>query len=308
MQDIIPPYQVVRGSLRPVPRTQPLPNRRPSFEIFYRRERRRTITVIVEPAPMTRPIESLSPAEKLSVMERALARAQAEVARERRRRLDMKRFSIILVTVLLVLTTGYASLDTIITNNNVKAETAQDTTPRVTDEVASSPAGEGKDETPPSSQHLGNYTVAPGLPRYLSIDKLGINARVLPMSVTNSGAIQAPRNIFDAGWYSGSVKPGEIGAMFIDGHASGPTHEGLFAYLDTLAQGDQLQIEKGDGTQLIYQVVHIETVPLAELDMKKALLPYGNTLRGLNLMTCTGKWLADQQTFDHRVLVYTKQI
>ena len=128
------------------------------------------------------------------------------------------------------------------------------------------------------------------------------------MGVNNDGSIQAPRNIFDAGWYNGSVKPGDIGAMFIDAHASGPTREGLFAYLDKLAEGDEIQIEKGDGTRLTYRVAHTETVALADIDMRKALLPHGNILRGLNLMTCTGKWLDDKQTYDQRVIVYAEQL
>lgn len=98
--------------------------------------------------------------------------------------------------------------------------------------------------------------------------------------------------------------------MFIDGHSSGSTREGLFGSLDKLVNGDTMQIEKGDGTKLTYRVVHTETVDLDKVDMKKALLPYGNATRGLNLMTCTGSWIdnGDGRTLDKRVLVYTEQI
>jgi LPXTG-site transpeptidase (sortase) family protein len=96
--------------------------------------------------------------------------------------------------------------------------------------------------------------------------------------------------------------------MFIDGHASGPTREGLFAYLDTLEKNDTLQVEKGDGTKLKYKVVRTEVVALSDIDMKKILLPHNGVTKGLNLMTCTGKWLPREKTYDHRVVVYTQQI
>lgn len=263
------------------------------------------ISVSVEPAPMTRPVEHLSPEAKNEVLQRALLTARRELKKERRKRRDIKRFSLVLVASLFVLATGYISIDAWMTNTQVKAgmaENAQAVTTEATKET------EGTDETVLGAQTLDTYAVAPSLPRALYIDKLDVAARILPMGVNNDNSIQSPRNIFDAGWYTGSVKPGEIGAVFIDAHASGPTRQGLFAYLDTLVVGDELQIEKGDGARITYRVVHTEVANTETLDMKKMLLPYGNTLRGMNLMTCAGKWLADQGTYDQRVLVWTEQI
>jgi len=47
---------------------------------------------------------------------------------------------------------------------------------------------------------------------------------------------------------------------------------------------------------------------LEGFDMKQALLPYGNALKGLNIMTCTGEWIDEKKTYDHRVVVYTEQV
>jgi hypothetical protein len=52
----------------------------------------------------------------------------------------------------------------------------------------------------------------------------------------------------------------------------------------------------------------METVALDDVDMDKLLTPYGNAKEGLNLITCTGDWLPDKKTYDHRVLVYTKRV
>lgn len=223
-----------------------------------------------------------------------------------KKRWDMKRWFLIGAAVVLLGITGYVTVDTWMANNKAQA------TDQATDKDEASgtwtAAEEGQDETEVSEDVLAKYAVAPNLPRALYIDKLDIAARVLPMSVNTAGSIQAPLNINDSGWYTGSVKPGETGAVFIDGHASGPTRQGLFAYLDTLQKGDTLQVEKGDGKKLTYKVVHVDVVPLADIDMKKVLLPYPNVSKGLNLMTCTGKWLPKEYTYDHRVVVYTEQV
>ncbi len=254
-------------------------------------------------------IETLSADQKQRALQRALASAQKELRNEKRKVRTLKRSALLFVTAVFVLLTGYASLTALLTNSEAKTEIIASN-----DESEEAGAGghtvaaEGKDEAVPTVESLSTYAVAPGLPRALYIDKLSIASKILPMGENKNGSIQAPLNIHDAGWYSGSMKPGQIGAAFIDGHASGPTREGLFAYLDTLVVGDTLQVEKGDGSRLTYKVVHTEVVPFEGFDMKKALLPHGRALRGLNIMTCTGKWVNEKNTYDHRVVVYTEQV
>lgn len=257
-----------------------------------------------------RPIEHLSSAQKQANVERVLRLAKKELQKERRKVRDLKRSGLIFMAGIFILLTGYVSVDTLITNSRAKEEfsSSKEGSAPTEDTNVHTAAREGQDETELPAHSLSSYAVAADLPRALYIDKLKVASRILPMSVNKDGSVQAPLNIYDAGWYNGSVKPGEIGASFIDGHASGPTREGLFAYLDTLVVGDTLQVEKGDGTRLTYRVVHTEIVPLEGFDMRKALLPHGRTLKGLNIMTCTGKWVADKNTYDHRVVVYTELI
>lgn len=167
---------------------------------------------------------------------------------------------------------------------------------------------EGREEVVVAPDALAGYTVAPDQPRLLMIDKINIRARVLPMGINPDNSMQAPVNIFDSGWYDRSAKPGEAGASVIDAHASGPTRQGLFAYLDTLVQGDRVKVERGDGEVLEYEVIAVETTPLDSIDMEKVLRPYGDATEGLNLITCAGRWLQNQQTYDQRAIVYTKRV
>lgn len=169
-------------------------------------------------------------------------------------------------------------------------------------------AAEGRDETEVPGDAVADYSVAPDLPRVLTIDKINVRARVLSMGLNPDGSMQAPLNIYDAGWYTGSAKPGELGASVIDAHASGPTRVGLFAYLNTLTNGDVVSVERGDGEVLSYRVVHIETVGLDDVDMRKVMRVHGSAEEGLNLITCDGQWVRDRDTYSDRTIVYTERI
>lgn len=206
----------------------------------------------------------------------------------------------------------YVGLDTWMTNNRLslyglRTPTASGQGLAVQSD-ASRQAQEGSDESDIPSSAVDNYIVAADLPRALYIDKISVKARVLPMGVNPDGTIQAPKNIFDSGWYTSSVRPGEPGVTFINAHASGATRYGLFAYLDKLSAGDIIRIEKGDGTQLRYKVTQVATVNKDSIKMSDLLKASDNTAHNLNLMTCTGKWIQDQNTYDKRVIVYSEEI
>lgn len=199
---------------------------------------------------------------------------------------------IIFIALLVLLTTlSYKILENRLFDGDIDFESTTQTT-------------EASQETPIAADEIDNYQVEPNLPRVLFIDKLSIKARILPMGLNEDNTIQAPVNINDSGWYNGSAQPGQPGAMLIDAHSSGRTRQGLFAYLDTLVVGDEIKIERGDGAEFVYSVAYIETVPLSEVDMKKALAPYGEASEGVNLITCTGEWIESDKTYDHRVIVY----
>ncbi|MBQ1373719.1 class F sortase [Candidatus Saccharibacteria bacterium] len=175
----------------------------------------------------------------------------------------------------------------------------------VVEEVAVEPAEELIEEEP-TDQEIYEYVVAADRPRYLSISKLGItNRRVLPMGVNASGELDTPRNIFDVGWYEASGKPGQGGTMVIDGHNGGPHVVGVFKNLPSLVDGDIITIERGDGIIYNYAVVENNEVLLTDADAYMATASqsprYG--MESLTLITCTGEWSQQQQTYLSRQFV-----
>ena len=148
------------------------------------------------------------------------------------------------------------------------------------------------------------YTVAADIPRILSIPSLGVNARVLRMSVDREGAIEAPKGIWDTGWYDGSAKPGS-GNTFIDGHTSGPTMPAVFAKLKDIKAGAEIEIERGDGTRLRYAVRTVTTTKVTDIDMRAVLNGPGGD--ALTLMTCGGTYQGNF-TYDSRVIVMATRV
>lgn len=161
----------------------------------------------------------------------------------------------------------------------------------------------------PSQHEVTTYSVAPDLPRTISIPAISVpQSRVISLGLTKGNQIAAPNNVYDAGWYTGSAKPGQQGAMFIYGHVSSWQAKGIFYNLGKLKAGDSVTITRGDGKIYTYQVVSLKTYPYNDVDMQTVLSPVDANTPGLNLMTCTGKVIKGTSTFDHRLVVFTKLV
>jgi sortase (surface protein transpeptidase) len=162
--------------------------------------------------------------------------------------------------------------------------------------------------TPISASTFANYHVAPNLPRYIFIPKLNVKAIVLSLGTTAANQLQSPPNIYETGWYKNSNLPGQAGAMLIDGHVSSWTYHGVFYGIKTLAPGDTIQIERGDGTMLTFVVITSKTYSSNNVNMTAALSPINPHKPGLNLITCTGQVVSGTNEFNQRVVVFAEQV
>ena len=155
-------------------------------------------------------------------------------------------------------------------------------------------------EVAPTNDEVTEYVVAPNRPRYLTIEKLGIQkSRIIPMGINAKGELDTPNNIFDVGWYKESNAPGEGGTMVIDGHNGGPHVHGVFKDLPNLVVGDIIQVERGDGVVFRYTVVENKSVLLSESNayMSVALRSPEPGKESVTLISCTGEWSQSRGTY-----------
>jgi sortase (surface protein transpeptidase) len=193
------------------------------------------------------------------------------------------------------------SLQTVRTNHDTSAQAA------ALSKRAATASNDLPDTTRPSNQAVSQYVVAPDLPRYLKIPKLGVSARIMQAGVNTAGALDTPKNVYDTAWYTGSAKPGLPGAALIDGHVSSWTTPGVFHDLDKLVSGDQLQITRGDGAVFNYRVVKRQVYNVGQVDMQAALTPITAGKPGLNLISCTGQVIKGTGRYSQRVIVFAAQ-
>lgn len=159
----------------------------------------------------------------------------------------------------------------------------------------------------PSPKAVAAYTVPPDLPKYLKIPSLGVDARIFSVGLNSSGAIGTPGNVFDTAWYDGSSRPGQPGAMLIDGHISSWTSPGVFYHLTNLRIGGAVQVVRGDNKIFNYKVVKTVVYPSNKVDMHAVLSPVTPGRQGLNLISCTGDVIAGTSEFNERVVVFTEE-
>lgn len=149
---------------------------------------------------------------------------------------------------------------------------------------------------------------ANGFPVRLKIPKLNIDAGFQYTGLKSDGTMEIPNNIVDAGWYTGSARPGEKGVAIITGHVAQIrggvlTKPGVFGDLNTLSAGDKLYVLNDKGESIMFVVRESRTYDPAAA----ATDVFKSTDGGvhLNLITCEGSWQPAQLSYTKRLIVFT---
>ena len=142
------------------------------------------------------------------------------------------------------------------------------------------------------------------LPTRIIIPKLKVDAAILPMGQTKSGAMESPKTNKDTGWYSLGARPGNVGTSVIAGHL-GLRKDAVFGNLDQLVVGDTFSIVDDQGTSASFVVRGIKSYA-RESDSTEVF----NSAEGsrLNLITCNGDWETEQATYEERLVVFSDKV
>jgi len=137
------------------------------------------------------------------------------------------------------------------------------------------------------------------------VPALGIDTRVQHVGVNAKGNMAVPNNFTDVGWYKYGTPPGFLGSAVIAGHVdNGLSLPGVFKNLSELKIGDDIFVEKEDGSELRFVVTEIQVYPYT-LVPRDILFSRTDVAR-LNLITCEGAWVAGERTYDQRLVVYAE--
>lgn len=261
----------------------------------------------IQPARKPKTVQALKPAMPRQHRSRVLKRhfienaTQFSVKNKQQRTIQAKAFVFggiatmaIIGGVLAVSGLGfYKSSD----NSNAKVATLG----------ASTDLGGAPDESPITIGAMNDYTVPADKPRLLRIPRLQLVTRVLAVDTNIKDLPIAPTNIFDTGWLKSSTNPGEIGGALLIGSVVGPTKAGIFARLIDLVPGDELQIERGDGSTQKFKVVKSQSYAANGVDMTAATKSAVAGKPGLNLLTATGRFNVKTNQFENSTVVFAVQ-
>ena len=160
----------------------------------------------------------------------------------------------------------------------------------------------------PMSDHMSYTSVtearmqAPN-PAVIRIPRLDVDAEIIPLGLQDDGTIEVPENPEQAGWWLGGPEPGETGPAVILGHVDsqedGPA---VFFYLRYMEPGDEIHIDRVDGSTVTYVVESTERHHKDEFPTDAVYGPTEDPT--LRLVTCGGDFDFDVRTYSDNVIVF----
>jgi sortase (surface protein transpeptidase) len=134
------------------------------------------------------------------------------------------------------------------------------------------------------------------LPVRLRIPAIDVDTRLEYVGLaTDNKSIDVDFNLSVAGWWQGGPRPGQVGPAVILGHVnrSGPA---VFDQLHSLQRGDEILVDRADGTTARFEVTAAGTYRKAAFPSD--LVYYPTLQPELRLVTCEGP--IDSGTGRHR--------
>ena len=140
-------------------------------------------------------------------------------------------------------------------------------------------------------------------PAVIRIPRLEVEAPIIPLGLQDDGSIEVPKNPDQAGWWLGGPEPGETGPAVIVGHVdSERTGPAVFFHLRYLEAGDEIHIDRVDGSTITYVVESTERHDKDEFPTDAVYGPTEDPT--LRLVTCGGDFDFNTRTYDDNVVVF----
>jgi hypothetical protein len=146
--------------------------------------------------------------------------------------------------------------------------------------------------------------LAASAPVWIEIPALTVSAPVMQLGLNSDGSVQVPPlgNHNLAGWYRGSVTPGQAGSSIILGHVDTYAGPSVFFSIKTLRPGQRIDIVRANGGTAVFAVDGVREVAKATFPASSV---YGNvSYPGLRLITCGGPFDDATGEYLDNIVVY----
>jgi LPXTG-site transpeptidase (sortase) family protein len=123
------------------------------------------------------------------------------------------------------------------------------------------------------------------LPVRLRIPAIDVDTRLVQLGLNDDKSINVRFDLSVAGWWKGGPRPGQDGPAVIMGHVSRNT-PAVFSRLHTLQRGDEILVDRADGTTARFVVTQQGTYK--KVAFPSDLVYYPTLEPELRLVTCGG--------------------
>ncbi len=134
----------------------------------------------------------------------------------------------------------------------------------------------------------------------------GVDAPVTGTGLDAAGGLAVPADASVAGWYAAGPSPGQPGPAVLAAHVDWAGAPGAFAGLDRLARGDEILVDRADGTSARFAVDRVVRVSKSAFPTGEVYGPVpGSELR---LITCGGAFDPVAGSYADDVVVFARLI
>lgn len=142
-------------------------------------------------------------------------------------------------------------------------------------------------------------------PVALDVPAIGARSDLLTLGLNPDNTVAVPPQgpVSQAGWYTESPTPGEIGPAVLLGHIDSARYgPGVFFELGALRPGDAVEVTRADHTVAVFRVDRVVSYPKSGFP---SLAVYGNTPDAqLRLITCGGVFDPEARSYENNIVVY----
>jgi sortase (surface protein transpeptidase) len=146
------------------------------------------------------------------------------------------------------------------------------------------------------------------LPARISIQRLGVNATVIPVGLDEKQGVAVPEDIGLVGWYQPGVSPHmSLGSAALVGHRDGVGGgEGVFLRIGELQTSDRITVVNRDGREIIYEVADVELIGIDRFPLEAPRLFAEDGPHRLTLISCGGIYDRARGGYQSNIIVTAK--
>ncbi|MGN6679170.1 MAG: class F sortase [Streptosporangiaceae bacterium] len=139
-------------------------------------------------------------------------------------------------------------------------------------------------------------------PTRVAIPAIGVRTRLIRLGITKHGTLQVPVSAAVAGWFTGSSRPGGIGASIIAGHIDSYSGPGVFFRLRDLHRGEKVYVSRANGSVVTFRITAVRTYAKSRFPTHAVYGPVPDA--ELRLITCGGQFDYSTGSYLSNVVAY----